>query len=157
MLQTELTDDHFSSFNTFFRMMLGDLTNYDELVVDYYYVLWIFFFLGSIVLSIVLLNLLISIISDTFGAVKSNENLARHYEMCNIIYDLDAELIIDKPIQYYTFVYAEGSSKDGMDQMAQLKDKLALNSQMVKNIDYNLKLVLNKGIYATNSTTKKKK
>ena len=157
MLQTELTADHFSSFNTFFRLMLGDLTDYDELVVDYYFVLWLFFFLGSIVLSIVLLNLLISIISDTFGNVKANENLARHYEMCTIIYDLDAELLFNKPIEYYTLVYAEFSSKDRMDPIDQLKEKMTLNSQMVKNIDHNLKLVLKKGAYATNPAVKKKK
>ena len=124
MLQTTLTDDHFTTFNAFFRAMLGDLGIFDDLEVDYYYALWVLFFVASVVLSIVLMNLLISIISDTFGAVKASEDRARHYEICSVLYDIDAELFIDKPVEYYTMVYAETGLKDGKDTVEILKDKV---------------------------------
>lgn len=145
MLQTNLTTDHFSNFNTFFREMLGDLTNYDELEVDYFYALWVFFFLSSIILSIVLLNLLIAIISDTFSAVKANEELARHYEMVNIIYDIDAEIKEDKETRYYAYIFAETGHKNPATPLEMLKEKVQESSQLIKNIDYHLEMMLNKG------------
>lgn len=160
MLQTDLSSDHFSTFNTFFREMLGDLTDYDELDVVNAYALWVFFFIASLVLSIVLLNLLIAIISDTFGNVKSNEDLARHFEMCNIIYDIDAELMVDKPTEYYMIVYAETGDKDLKNPLEILKEKIVFSTQMVKNIDYHLEKVLNKdggSGYSVNHPSKKKK
>lgn len=145
MLQTTLSDDHFTTFNTFFRAMLGDLTIYDELEVDYYYSLWIFFFSSSIILTIVLLNLLIAIISDTFGAVKANEVLARHFEITNVLYDIDAELYIEKPIEYYTFVYAESENKNkGLGPVEILKEKISEAIQKIKSIDYNLRMIVSK-------------
>ena len=144
MLQTDLTDNHFTTFNTFFREMLGDLTDYDEMVVDYTYALWVFFFIASIVLSVVLMNLLISIISDTFANVKANESLARHFEMCNIIYDIDAELDIKAPIQYYTFIYAETGHKEALTPIDLLKNKVQEATGLIKNIDYHLEMMLNK-------------
>ena len=140
--------------------MLGDLTDYDELAVDYFYALWIFFFLASIMLSIVLMNLLISIISDTYANVKANEALARHYEMCNIIYDIDAEINQKDKVKYYTFIYAETGHKGAQTPIDVLKEKIAESTGMIKNIDYHLEMMLNKdGLsgYDAHLTGKKKK
>ena len=147
MLQTDYSQDfsHFKTFDTFFREMIGDLGDYDDLsdTVDYYYVLYAFFFISSIVLSIVLMNLLISIIGDTFGQVKANEELARHFEICNIIYDIDAELNIKKEKEYYLLVYPETTHQEISD-IQQLRNKINQNSRMIKNIDYHLEMIMNK-------------
>lgn len=144
MLQTTLTDDHFSTFNVFFRVMLGDMNKFDDMVVDYFYALWAFFFIASIILSIVLLNLLIAIISDTYGAVKANELLARHYEMANIIYNVDAEIQGEKETKYYAYIYAETGHRKPMTELDMLRNKVSESSQMIKNIDYHLEMLINK-------------
>lgn len=88
-LEIVFSYSHFTAFNTFFTAMLGDSTLLWEMNPDNYYVLYFFFMLSSIILTITLLNLLISIISETFGKVRDNEKLTRVYERWNIITEID--------------------------------------------------------------------
>ena len=70
--------------------MLGDFTNFDEYVdEDSYMPLWIGMILFTIFLSIIMLNLLISIIGDTYGKVVAAEKSNRTYEILNVIYEIE--------------------------------------------------------------------
>mmetsp|Transcript_14198 Transcript_14198/g.10249 ORF Transcript_14198/g.10249 Transcript_14198/m.10249 type:complete len:279 (+) Transcript_14198:1896-2732(+) len=46
---------------------------------------WIYFFLATFLLNIMLLNLLISIISDTFGRIKAQYDVIMYMDMLNVI------------------------------------------------------------------------
>ena len=84
-------------FIAFFREMIGDLGQFDEILedVDYVWVLYSFFFVATILLTIAMLNLLIAIISDTFSRVKNAENLTKIWERWNIITEID-DLLFEK-------------------------------------------------------------
>ena len=62
----------FKAFIYTYRMVLGDFqldnfNDYEENLPIEYYLIWIIFIVGSLFLVIVLLNLLIAIMGDTFG------------------------------------------------------------------------------------------
>ena len=71
--------------------MIGDLGDFDEIssAVDSVGILYCFFFLATILLTITMLNLLIAIISDTFSRVKNAEDLTKIWERWNIITEID--------------------------------------------------------------------
>lgn len=73
--------------------MVGDLGYLDDWNADYSSFLYIIFYIASIVLTIVMLNLLIAIISNTYDSVSKNERKTRIYEMCNIIHEIDSSSI----------------------------------------------------------------
>lgn len=74
--------------------MIGDLGFIDDWNSDFSFFLYFLYYAASIVLAIVMLNLLIAIISDTYGNVTKNEGKTRIYEMCNILYELDSTSLI---------------------------------------------------------------
>ena len=89
MIQSEFYFDPLESFNIFFRNMLGDFTYFDDLSVVDSSLLYVFFMIGSLLVTIILLNLLIAIICDTYKKVSKNERFTRIYEMCSILYETD--------------------------------------------------------------------
>ena len=72
-------------FTLCYRLVLGDYTNYDELSVEYGYYLWLMMIIFTLLLTIILLNLLISLIGNTFSSVLASKNSTRTYELMNII------------------------------------------------------------------------
>lgn len=69
--------------------MLGDLNYLDDMNVEVFTLLYLLFVMGAVVLFIVMLNLLIAIISDTYQQVSNTETLTRIYEMNNLLYEID--------------------------------------------------------------------
>ena len=67
-------------------MVLGDFdTNaFGEIAVSY---VWILFILCTVLNSIIMMNLLIAIISDSFALVTSSSEQASYREMADIIYE----------------------------------------------------------------------
>ena len=93
--------DHypFFLFNLVYRLMLGDYTNFDSFVLDNdesFVPLWIGMIFLTIFLSIIMLNLLISIIGGTYGQVSETEKSARTYELLNVIYEIEKYKILNK-------------------------------------------------------------
>lgn len=80
------------SFTLFYRLLLGDFNQYDDLDVIDSYFLWVVMLIFTLLLVIVLLNLLISIISDSFSKVFSVKKQARTYELLNLINAVDRSL-----------------------------------------------------------------
>ena len=66
-----LPGDYFQSFIYSYRLANGDFDYgfFDDLPTADYYLAWFLFVFGSLFLIIVLLNLLIAIMGDTFGRV----------------------------------------------------------------------------------------
>ena len=91
VVQTSYDYTLFGVFISFFREMIGDLGEFDIISteVDSMGVLYIFFFIATILLTIAMLNLLIAIISDTFSRVKNAEDLTKVWERWNIITEID--------------------------------------------------------------------
>lgn len=87
----------FQTFNSFYRLILGDFGGFDDLSdngVDW--LLWIFFFIGTLSLQIIMLNLLIAIISDTYQKVTENNILANNYEKAQIVAEMDELMNINE-------------------------------------------------------------
>ena len=97
MLQSSFDYNPIGVFLAFFREMIGDLGEFDEILteVDYVWLLYGFFFVATILLTIAMMNLLIAIISDTFSRVKNAENLTKIWERWNIITEID-EMLFEK-------------------------------------------------------------
>ena len=111
--------------------MIGDLGDFDEIYeeVVYIQVLYCFFFIASIVLTISMLNLLIAIISDTFAKVKSAENLTKIWERWNIITEIDVLHAKDRKIsngkkQYLLFLYNDCQIENESNEINEIKSKL---------------------------------
>jgi len=62
-------------------------SNFDTNVFGDYYpeISWVFFVLATLMLQIVLINLLISIVADTFATIKSNYNVIMYKDMLHMI------------------------------------------------------------------------
>lgn len=121
--------------------MLGEFDT-SEFGTQNVYLVWIFFLMASVLLIIVLLNLLISIISDSYHRIQSNARNSMYRELATLIDDNDflAEnvtdtnkyIIVAKPHDEYIDDMAEekaatkhGTIKDTMDllsiEMADIK------------------------------------
>lgn len=93
----------FETFNSFYRLILGDFGGFDDLSdngIDW--LLWVFFFIGTLSLMIIMLNLLIAIISDTYQAVTVNNILANNYEKSQIVAEMDEILSSKEKINLMT-------------------------------------------------------
>ena len=133
MIQTDFAFNPFESFNIFFRNMLGDFTDFDNLSVIDSRLLYLFFMVGSLLVTIILLNLLIAIICDTYKKVSKNEKTTRIYEMCSILYETDTREVqkSDNNEAQYLFCVSNHSdhSKKDKDQMyGRIKKKLKQNN-----------------------------
>lgn len=136
-MQNQLEDNRFHNFGTYFRLMLGDFNYLDEMKVDYIFLFWVLFFISSIVLSIVLINLLIAIISNTFSKVSGSEKLTRNYELCNIMYQIDAcEKQNEKEEKYLIHMYNDFHEKnENESEFNKIKYFIKRNKNLVKNVE----------------------
>ena len=71
--------------------MLGDFTFYDADFQGAEYPIWLFVLMivFTLLLSVIMLNLLISIIGETFGRVRSAESSMKYYELYSIITEIE--------------------------------------------------------------------
>lgn len=77
----KLEDDPISSdFLHIYLLMLGDF-QYD----DYTYIIWLMFIFASIFMPLIMLNLLISIMGNTFGRVSDSMEIADGAELNSLI------------------------------------------------------------------------
>jgi len=64
----------------------GEYAEFEYFETDYQsWIAWVYFVLITIVLAIVLLNLLISIVGDTFNRIKENYSLIMYKDMLHLI------------------------------------------------------------------------
>lgn len=74
--------------------MLGDFSGFDELGKEsqIYWILWIFFLVSTLVLMVIMLNLLIAMISNTFSKVMEDNALVDVYEKTKLINEIDEKM-----------------------------------------------------------------
>lgn len=118
MLEKDYSYSIFGTWDIFFREMIGDLGELDDLkeeVVNQH-ILYIFFLIATLILYITMLNLLIAIISDTFSDVKKAEKRTKIWERWNIITEIDMMLYkseTEKPENgYLMYIYNEKHVKE---------------------------------------------
>ena len=94
LLQNNENFTIFEAFNSFYRLILGDFSGFDEISENSvaFSLVWTAFLIGTLIIMIVMLNLLISIISDTYGKVSGMNTLANAYEKTGIIIEIDKKL-----------------------------------------------------------------
>lgn len=83
--------DQFDFFILFYRLMLGDFNYFDNYTpaIQIYYFLWILLMFSTILLSIIMLNLLISIIQGTFDKVIDTEESMKTFEGLLLVNDFE--------------------------------------------------------------------
>ena len=80
-------------FKLVYRLMIGDFDDFfKSSTIELVNFLYVFFVFATILMMIVLLNLVIAIVSETFAKVTGAETLANNYERANIIYDIEKEI-----------------------------------------------------------------
>jgi len=134
VLQSSFDYNPVGVFLAFFREMIGDLGDFDEIAqeVDYVWLLYAFFFVATILLTIAMLNLLIAIISDTFSRVKNAENLTKIWERWNIITEIDQMLYeknkgkkIDNPQdKFLLFIYNDCHFKKDVNENEEFRKSM---------------------------------
>ena len=113
-MQTNYTFTLLGTWNAFFREMIGDLGDLDDLELEVNsWVLYVFFLMATLILYITMLNLLIAIISDSFGEVKKAEKRTKIWEKWNIITEIDIMLDkIEPKKKYLMYIYNERHEKE---------------------------------------------
>ena len=168
MLQSNFKFNLFDVFIAFFREMIGDLGDYDEIYdeVDYPWTLYFFFFTATILLTISMLNLLIAIISDTFSRVKNAENLTKVWERWNIITEIDEMLsqniknsyVEPKEKSFLFFIYNNCHLKEETNEIIELKKSIETKFESIETkFESNFKSIetnLNKKTNTEESLTK---
>ena len=140
MIQSNFNYNLFEVFIAFFRQMIGDLGDYDEIAdeVNYSGTLYCFFFTSTILLTISMLNLLIAIISDTFTRVKNAESLTKIWERCNIITEIDemisaknsgTENLGSRNKDFLFFVYNDRHTKEETTDFKDLKNYVSIKME----------------------------
>ena len=94
LLQKDLNENynHFEVWNMFYRLILGDFGDYDifyDQNIEVPIVFWILLMITTIFMTIILLNLLISIITDTFSKVLQTEESMKTYERLSLVIDFE--------------------------------------------------------------------
>ena len=151
ILQTNYEYDGFDTFIIFFREMIGDIGQLDDLYgeVEYTRMLYVFFFIATLVLYITMLNLLIAIISDTFTRVKNTEQFTKIWEKWNIVTEIDAMMsyilwlnplksyfvIPEKKTPYLFFLYNERHTETEITEIGQLQFEINQVKVKIDNIE----------------------
>lgn len=92
LLQTDVNTNILNSFNMFYRLTLGDFNYLDDYVVESPFMLWAYMIMSTLLLTIILLNLLIALLSDTYAKVSKYKEQSRNYELMNINYEIESFL-----------------------------------------------------------------
>ena len=83
-------------FKYFYFSILGDFNDFfitpENFSADLPNLVWIIYIFSTLLMNIVILNLLVAVISDTYSNVVGNEMLANNYEKMTILQDIEKEI-----------------------------------------------------------------
>jgi len=134
----------FGIFTVFYRLLLGDYTQYDDIETEDDNFLWFLMVAFTVLTVIILLNLLISIISDSFGKVFNAKTQARTYELLSLINSVDRslnekkrqELREQEKIGNYLFIFYNTIEENEIDvAMETFNAMKRIEQKMMKNSD----------------------
>ena len=124
-----------------YRLDLGDFD------ADYHNVFdWIIFFLATMLNPLIMLNLLISIMGDTYGVVQESSIIANFQELTEMIIEIEKLMFWKKRLNHKHFLqqcdfvtHDEGGSEKNLEKMRGLKMQL----MHVEKRCYDIKSMLN--------------
>ena len=81
----ESDQDQFFLFNTIFSIVMGDASSYNSLESNIPWLFWIIYLVATIFFTIIMLNLLISIIGDSYDKVIGVEERSRYHSLLLLV------------------------------------------------------------------------
>jgi hypothetical protein len=91
-----MTNSQWDTFKLIHRLIIGDADDKIKLGEAWnknlQFEIWLIYFFATILLIIIMLNLLIAIIGDSFNKVRSMERLNFNYERANLLYEIDKKI-----------------------------------------------------------------
>lgn len=126
----------FNYLMTSFRLDTGDFD-----AARFSYIEWSIFFLASVINPIIMLNLLISIIGDTFDRVKEESEIADYKELTGIILEIESLLFWKRKsneVFYFQALLDDESDKAQKslnERIVEIKKIIKANHKERKNID----------------------
>ena len=142
-MQDGYENDRFFLFTSIYTMTLGDRSDFQSLSTSIPWFLWIIYLFTSVYLTIIMLNLLISIIGDSYDKIMGIEERARNYEkLMLVLYNekkkIDKKLKLEKNNKY---LFALGPSNCFENGKYAQKNDEGINRirEKVENIEYLLK------------------
>ena len=137
LLQDEFTEDRFFLFNAIFYVTMGDASDFKGLSSDVPWLLWIVYLIITIFLTIIMLNLLISIIGDSYDKIMGIEARAKYYEKIILILNYEKGKKYEKSgLVKYIYAYgppncfdgnfAEIQKDEGVERIREKVDKIEL-------------------------------
>lgn len=109
--------------------MLGDASGYNMLESNVYWFVWIVYLIITIVLTIIALNLLISIIGDSYDKIIGIEENAKFYEKLTLIMNYEAQNKV---------LYDEYNQKSRRGFLYFVGEEGAFDSEALKEMRVNL-------------------
>ena len=142
-MQDGYENDRFFLFTSIYTMTLGDRSDFQSLSTSIPWFLWIIYLFTSVYLTIIMLNLLISIIGDSYDKIMGIEERARNYEKLMLLFNnqknkYDKKLKLEKNNKY---LFAIGPSNSFENGEYNQKNYEGINRirEKVENIEYLLK------------------
>lgn len=138
--QEDFAMSHFDVFDSFFREMLGDLDGYDDLETVCFPLQYLYFSITSIILTTAMLNMLISIISESYGNLKEDEKMTRNFELINILTESDVQedKIQTNENKFLIYIYNDSMEEDDVTDLDILKEKIESESKSLDSIKRNI-------------------
>ena len=136
-LQSDFAMTHFEVFDSFFTEMLGSLDSYEEIDTVSDTLKYFYFTITSILLTVSMLNMLISIISETFGRVKAEEKLTTTYERLSIVAEMDYlnEDENDKgDNEYLIYIYNDENEEKEITETEELSESVNSHKKKIQEI-----------------------
>ena len=136
----EFIISYFDSLTFSYRLLLGDFdtSNFGE---RYVFIVWTFFLLASLFLIVIMLNLLIAIISDTFERVQGLAKQRMYQEFASLITENihllseEQKLEFDNKGQYLYIASLEIDENNTADQwegkIAEIKKQITKKSDLI--------------------------
>ena len=125
-----------------YRLDLGDFDSDFTSVFD-----WLIFFIVTMINPIIMLNLLISIMGDTYGEVQENSVIANFQELTEMIIEIEKLMFWKKRLTHKHFLQqCDFISHEDSGNLKSLEKMKALKQQLM-NIEkrcYDIKAIVNK-------------
>ena len=114
-MNTDPTQDYYQNMCSTYSISLGNaaVTETDQIV-------WIFYVLITLFNFIIMLNLLISILSDTYGRVKDGQIIADSLELASMVMEVEMMLFWRRNMNEKQFLHictVEGSTEIGLEDL----------------------------------------
>lgn len=138
MVETVTSYRYFDTIIYMYRASLGDFDTNDYNAIEGRYQLWAAFLLCTLVLQVILLNMLIALMGDTFGRVFEKKHIYTITNQTTHINDFLGLVTLTKTYKDHRFAYIvtplEGDANDGSSvdaiQARLESDKEELNGRL---------------------------